>query len=93
MKWWSDLWLNEGFASYLEYIGVDSLFPEWRMMEQFIIEKTQPALALDALTSSHPISAAVHDPAEIEAIFDTISYNKVSCVVVVDVKIHIFCAS
>lgn len=78
MKWWNDLWLNEGFASYLEYIGVDSLFPEWHMMEQFIIEKTQPALALDALTSSHPVSATVHDPAEIAAIFDTISYNKVS---------------
>ncbi|RZC34845.1 endoplasmic reticulum aminopeptidase 1-like [Asbolus verrucosus] len=76
MKWWNDLWLNEGFASYLEYLGVDSLFPEWKMMEQFILDKTQPALALDALSSSHPISVAVHDPAEIEAIFDTISYSK-----------------
>jgi aminopeptidase N len=78
MKWWNDLWLNEGFASYLEYLGVDNLFPEWKMMEQFILDKTQPALALDALSSSHPISVAVHDPAEIEAIFDTISYSKVS---------------
>lgn len=77
MKWWNDLWLNEGFASYLEYLGVDNLFPEWKMMEQFILDKTQPALALDALSSSHPISVAVHDPAEIEAIFDTISYSKV----------------
>ncbi|XP_064215469.1 endoplasmic reticulum aminopeptidase 1 isoform X6 [Tribolium castaneum] len=76
MKWWNDLWLNEGFASYLEYLGVDNLFPEWKMMEQFILDKTQPALALDALSSSHPISVAVHDPAEIEAIFDTISYSK-----------------
>lgn len=77
MKWWNDLWLNEGFASFLEYMGVDSLKPEWRMMEQFILDKTQPALALDALVSSHPISVSVHDPAEIEAIFDTISYSKV----------------
>lgn len=78
MKWWNDLWLNEGFASYLECIGVDSIFPEWRMMEQFILDKTQPALALDALASSHPISVTVHDPSEIEAIFDTISYSKVN---------------
>lgn len=77
MKWWNDLWLNEGFASFLEYLGVDSWKPEWKMMEQFILDKTQPALALDALVSSHPISVAVHDPSEIEAIFDTISYNKV----------------
>ncbi|XP_017777374.1 PREDICTED: endoplasmic reticulum aminopeptidase 1-like isoform X2 [Nicrophorus vespilloides] len=76
MKWWNDLWLNEGFASFLEYLGVDSLFPEWRMMEQFILDKTQPALALDALVSSHPISVSVYDPSEIEAIFDTISYSK-----------------
>lgn len=78
MKWWNDLWLNEGFASFLEYLGVASLFPEWKMMEQFILDKTQPALALDALVSSHPISVTVHDPSEIEAIFDTISYSKVS---------------
>lgn len=77
MKWWNDLWLNEGFASFLEYMGVDSLKPEWKMMEQFILDKTQPALALDALASSHPISVTVHDPSEIEAIFDTISYSKV----------------
>nr|XP_022900776.1 endoplasmic reticulum aminopeptidase 1-like isoform X2 [Onthophagus taurus] len=76
MKWWNDLWLNEGFASFFEYLGVDSLFPEWKMMEQFILDKTQPALALDALVSSHPISVQVHDPSEIEAIFDTISYSK-----------------
>jgi len=72
-----DLWLNEGFASFIEYVGVDHIRPEWKMMEQFVIEKTQPALALDALGSSHPISVEVQDPREIEAIFDTISYNKV----------------
>ncbi|GJQ68130.1 hypothetical protein Trydic_g10715 [Trypoxylus dichotomus] len=76
MKWWNDLWLNEGFASFLEYLGVDSIFPDWKMMDQFILDKTQPALALDALVSSHPISVSVYDPSEIEAIFDTISYSK-----------------
>ena len=46
-------------------------------MEQFVLEKTQPALALDALGSSHPISVPVEDPKSIESIFDTISYSKV----------------
>lgn len=76
MKWWNDLWLNEGFASFLEYLGVDHVMPDWRMMEQFILDKTQPALSLDALATSHPISVQVGDPTEIESIFDTISYNK-----------------
>lgn len=78
MSWWNDLWLNEGFASFLEYLAVKELMPSWAMMEQFVLDKTQPGLALDALSNSHSITVAVHDPTEIEALFDTISYSKVS---------------
>lgn len=77
MRWWNDLWLNEGFASFLEYLGVDHVMPGWNMMDQFILDKTQQGLHLDALSTSHPISVTVHDPVEIEAIFDSISYSKV----------------
>ncbi|CAH1964992.1 unnamed protein product [Acanthoscelides obtectus] len=76
MKWWSDLWLNEAFVTLLGYYGVDDYYPEWKMMDQFLIDKIQPALALDALKSSHPISATVIDPSDIETIFDTMSLNK-----------------
>ena len=76
MKWWNDLWLNEGFSSWIQYIGVDHLQPEWRMMDQFFLDTVAPALDLDSLTTSHPISVEVKDPKEIEAIFDTISYKK-----------------
>lgn len=76
MKWWNDLWLNEGAASYFEYKGVNYVSPSWNMIDQFILDKIQPALHLDGLKSSHPISVPVKDPAEIESIFDTISYNK-----------------
>lgn len=76
MKWWNDLWLNEGFASYMEYVGSDNFNPSWKMMDQFILETTQVALGSDSLSDSHPISVPVHDPDDINALFDSITYSK-----------------
>lgn len=76
MKWWNDLWLNEGAATFFEYKGVNHIFPEWGMMDLFILHKTQRALELDALANSHPVSVPVENPIEIESIFDTVSYFK-----------------
>lgn len=75
-KWWDDLWLNEGFASYVEYIGVDHVEPTWRMLDQFVIEEVQNVFKMDALSSSHQISIPVNNPDEISEIFDHISYAK-----------------
>lgn len=74
--WWSDLWLNEGFASYIEYLGVDSVEPTWKSTEQFVINEVQNVFSLDALSSSHQISIKVGNPDEINEIFDRISYGK-----------------
>ncbi|XP_035223486.1 endoplasmic reticulum aminopeptidase 1-like isoform X2 [Stegodyphus dumicola] len=76
MQWWSDLWLNEGFASFMEYLGTNHVEPKWKMMDQFIVSTTQDAMSLDSLESSHPVMTDVDDPVEIEAIFDAISYKK-----------------
>ena len=32
MEWWDDLWLNEGFARFVQYIGTDHFYPEWKMV-------------------------------------------------------------
>ena len=80
-RWWNDLWLNEGFASWMEYKGVAHIRPDWDMMEQFWSSKLYPALHLDSLSTSHPVSVPVRDPKEIEAIFDTISYKKGSSII------------
>ena len=76
MQWWSDLWLNEGFASFMQYLAVDHLLPEYNIWEQFITSAFTSALGLDALHNSHPIQVPVNHPSEIEEIFDQISYEK-----------------
>lgn len=81
MRWWTDLWLNEGFASWIEYMAIDELFPEWQMWTQFITDEQQGALRLDALDNTHPVEVPVRHPDEIRSIFDVISYNKGASVI------------
>lgn len=76
MRWWTDLWLNEGFASWMEYLAIDSLYPEWQLWTQFTTDEQQLALKLDALEHTHPIEVEVKHPDEIRTIFDAISYQK-----------------
>ncbi len=76
MKWWTDLWLNEGFASYIEYLAVDKIFPSWDIWTQFAFNDLGVALKLDALENTHPIQVTVNHPDEIGEIFDEISYSK-----------------
>ncbi len=81
MEWWTHLWLNEGFASYIEYLAVDHLFPRWDIWTQFVYADLAPALHLDALKHTHPIEVSVHHPDEIGEIFDAISYQKGSSII------------
>lgn len=80
MEWWTHLWLNEGFASWVSYLAVESLFPEWNNWTQFLDETTS-GLRLDALAESHPIEVEVNHASEIDAIFDSISYDKGASVI------------
>lgn len=76
MEWWTHLWLNEGFASYIEYLAVDEMFPQWDIWTQFSTSDLGVALKLDGLESTHPIEIEVHHPDEIGEIFDEVSYSK-----------------
>ncbi|KAL7638670.1 UNVERIFIED_CONTAM: hypothetical protein RMT77_011242 [Armadillidium vulgare] len=80
-EWWTDLWLNEGFASYMEYVGVDAVEPTWKMMELFVVNDLHSVFRLDCLESSHPINIPVGHPDEINEIFDRISYLKGSSII------------
>ncbi len=81
MDWWSELWLNEGFATWVGWLAVDHLYPDHEVWSQFVTEAVQTAQNLDSLRASHPIEVPVRDALEVEQIFDAISYLKGSSVI------------
>ncbi|NXJ95288.1 AMPN Aminopeptidase, partial [Corythaixoides concolor] len=79
LRWWNDLWLNEGFASYVEYLGADSAEPSWNIKDLMVLNEVYTVMATDALTTSHPLSFSeeeINTPEEISEVFDTIAYSK-----------------
>lgn len=80
MEWWTHLWLNEGFASFIEYLAIDEIFPEWDIWTQFVSTELADAFHLDSLENTHPIEVEVGHSAEISEIFDRVSYSKGSSV-------------
>ena len=75
MKWWDDLWLNESFATWLACKMVDQWKPEWNSWIEFQQEKEVP-LFIDALRNTRPIQSDVQNAAQIEAMFDALTYEK-----------------
>ena len=75
-EWWSFLWLNESFATFMAYKASNALFPEWNIFEEYLAQITSAGKSLDSLRSSHPVEVTVRDPNEVDQIFDAISYNK-----------------
>nr|XP_045720247.1 endoplasmic reticulum aminopeptidase 1 [Mirounga angustirostris] len=76
MEWWDDLWLNEGFAKFMEFVSVSVTHPELKV-DDYFFGKCFNVMEVDALNSSHPVSTAVEDPAQIREMFDDVSYEKV----------------
>nr|CAB3264421.1 puromycin-sensitive aminopeptidase-like [Phallusia mammillata] len=81
MEWWTHLWLNEGFASFMEYLATDHCHPKFDIWTQFITHDLVRAMDLDALDNSHPIEIPVGHPDEVDEIFDIISYSKGASVI------------
>lgn len=79
MEWWNDLWLNEGFAKFMEFVSVSVTHPELKVGDYFF-GKCFHAMEVDALNSSHPVSTPVENPSEIREMFDDVSYDKGACI-------------
>ncbi|KAK3914792.1 Puromycin-sensitive aminopeptidase [Frankliniella fusca] len=76
MEWWEHLWLNEGYATFMEFLSVAKLFPDYKIWNQFISLVYSPAMKMDALKTSHSVEVPVNHPLHVDEIFDDISYNK-----------------
>lgn len=82
MKWWKDLWLNEGFASFMgDLIGVNTLFPEWNLSDSDYVECVLRALENDGCEGTHAISVPIKKASDIDQLFDAISYSKGSSLI------------
>jgi aminopeptidase N len=79
MKWWDDIWLNEGFATWMANKPLAAWKPEWRV-ELDDAADTQSALGLDAMRSTRAIRMKVETPEEINEVFDGIAYEKTAAV-------------
>jgi len=79
MQWWDNIWLNEGFATWMENKPVAAMHPEWNI-DQTVVNNEDGTLGLDAQPTTRAIRAKADTPDEINQMFDGIAYGKAGAV-------------
>jgi aminopeptidase N len=80
MEWWDDLWLNEGFASWMQLKATSHFHPEWDVWRDALAAKEE-AMRVDARAGTHPIIQPIRDVLQAGEAFDTITYSKGQAVI------------
>jgi len=81
MKWWDDLWLNEGFASWMENKTSRDLNPSWDAEATAVAQDREGALSIDATAATHPVIRHVETVDQLGEAFDAITYQKGQAVI------------
>jgi aminopeptidase N/puromycin-sensitive aminopeptidase len=79
MAWWDDIWLNEGFATWMSSKPIEAWKPDWNINLDDVRD-TGEALSLDSLQNTRPIHQPAGTPAQIQELFDGIAYTKTAAV-------------
>src|SRR5882672_6993646 len=79
MRWWDDIWLNEGFATWMSPKPVAAWKPEWHV-ELETVRDTIHSQSVDSLQHTRPIQQAAETPEQIQELFDGIAYGKTAAV-------------
>lgn len=80
MAWWDDLWLNEGFASWMETKASDHFHPDWQPLLDRV-DGRERAMGLDAFATTHPIVQTIRTVEDTNQAFDAITYQKGEAVI------------
>jgi aminopeptidase N len=75
MAWWDDLWLNEGFASWMANKATQHFHPDWAADVDHVAAR-ETAMRQDAYRSTHPIVQHVRTVEQANQAFDSITYSK-----------------
>lgn len=81
MRWWDDLWLNEGFASWMETKATADLNPSWNEVAATVGREREGAMSIDATAVTHPIVRPIETVDQISEAFDGITYAKGQAVI------------
>ena len=81
MSWWDDLWLNEGFASWMESRMTAKLHPEWNTAMDSTVGARESAMGRDAVATTHPVIQHVETVEQASQAFDSITYSKGEAVI------------
>ncbi|KAI6191934.1 Aminopeptidase [Aphelenchoides bicaudatus] len=81
MTWWGDLWLKEGFASFMEYFFCQVNYPELKTHIDYLNDVVADGMGEDSLKSSHKIEVDINDPSELTSIYDAITYEKSNSII------------